>query len=56
MLQRYATKHDWAVHFCCLLQVPADYDATYQHFAAQGARVIALAPLRNYKSCGVLEC
>jgi hypothetical protein len=28
---------------CCLLQVPADYDSTYKHFAAQGARVIALA-------------
>lgn len=26
-----------------VLQVPDDYDATYKHFAAQGARVIALA-------------
>jgi cation-transporting ATPase 13A1 len=25
------------------MQVPADYDSTYKHFAAQGARVIALA-------------
>jgi cation-transporting ATPase 13A1 len=25
------------------LQVPEGYDATYKHFAAQGARVIALA-------------
>lgn len=24
-------------------QVPSGYDATYKHFAAQGARVIALA-------------
>lgn len=29
--------HHWVV------QVPEDYDATYKHFAAQGARVIALA-------------
>jgi cation-transporting ATPase 13A1 len=26
-----------------LSQVPAEYDSTYKHFAAQGARVIALA-------------
>lgn len=26
-----------------MLQVPEAYDATYKHFAAQGARVIALA-------------
>uniref|UniRef100_A0A383WJ86 Cation-transporting ATPase n=1 Tax=Tetradesmus obliquus TaxID=3088 RepID=A0A383WJ86_TETOB len=29
-----------------LKQVPSDYDATYKHFAAQGARVIALARRR----------
>jgi hypothetical protein len=28
---------------CLFLQVPEGYDATYKHFAAQGARVIALA-------------
>lgn len=26
--------------------MPSDYDATYKHFAAQGARVIALARRR----------